>query len=113
MKSTRSVVASCCAVGRTAAVLALALILLSRSALASTPTHIDVSQRAGNESAEAIAVNPTNPNNIVVFTNIAEGTAGMFLAVSFDGGNTWSRRVVGEGNDGFGDTCCDRRLGFL
>ena len=31
----------------------------------------------------------------------------MFLAVSFDGGITWNRRIVGEGNDVFGDTCCD------
>ncbi len=30
-----------------------------------TPTNVDVSQRVGNESEEAIAVNPTNPNNIV------------------------------------------------
>jgi hypothetical protein len=30
---------------------------------------------------------------------IAEDIAGMFLAVSFDGGQTWFRRIVGEGND--------------
>ena len=33
------------------------------SAQAPTPQNVDVSQRAGNESEEAIAVNPTNPNN--------------------------------------------------
>ncbi len=76
------------------------------------PPNVDVSQRAGNESEEAIAVNPTNPNNIVIFTNIAEGTNGMFLATSFDGGSTWNRRIVGEGNDVFGDTCCDPSLAF-
>jgi len=76
------------------------------------PPNIDVSQRAGNESEEAIAVNPTNPNNIVIFTNIAEGANGMFLATSFDGGLTWNRRIVGEGNDVFGDTCCDPSLAF-
>lgn len=81
------------------------------SAQSSTPQNVDVSQRAGNESEEAIAVNPTNPNNIVIFTNIAEGTNGMFLAVSFDGGQTWSRRIVGE-NDILGDTCCDPSLSF-
>src|SRR5262249_26149933 len=79
---------------------------------ANVPPNVDVSQRAGNESEEAIAVNPTNPNNIVMFTNIAEGTNGMFLAVSFDGGKTWTRRIVGEGNDVFGDTCCDPSLAF-
>ena len=76
------------------------------------PPNIDVSQRAGNESEEASAVNPTNPNNIVIFTNIAEGANGMFLATSFDGGLTWNRRIVGEGNDVFGDTCCDPSLAF-
>ena len=76
------------------------------------PPNVDVSQRAGNESEEAIAVNPTNPRNVVIFTNIAEGDAGMFLAVSFDGGQTWDRRIVGEGSDAFGDTCCDPSLSF-
>ncbi len=74
-------------------------------------TNVDVSQRSGNESEEAIAVNPTNPNNIVIFTNIAEGDRGMFLAVSFDGGTTWDTRIVGE-NDILGDTCCDPSLAF-
>ncbi len=78
----------------------------------STPQNVDVSQRLGNESEEAIAVNPTNPKNIVIFTNIAEGANGMFLAVSFDGGQTWNRRIVGQGNDVFGDTCCDPSLSF-
>jgi hypothetical protein len=77
----------------------------------SPPPNVDVSQRAGNESEEAIAVNPTNPNNIVIFTNIAEGANGMFLAVSFDGGQTWNNRIVGQ-NDLFGDTCCDPSLSF-
>src|SRR3989454_819956 len=94
---------------------AIAMVALSSGAASvksSIPKNVDVSQRAGNESEEAIVLNPTNPNNIVVFTNIAEGTAGMFLAVSFDGGKTWTRRIVGEGNDIFGDTCCDPSLSF-
>jgi len=95
---------------------AMVLLALSSTGIASaqvfTPQNIDVSQRAGNESEEAIAVNPTNPNNIVIFTNIAEGAAGMFLATSFDGGNTWNSRIVGEGNDIFGDTCCDPSAAF-
>ncbi len=82
------------------------------SAKSSTPQNVDVSQRPGNESEEAIAVNPTNPKNIVIFTNIAEGANGMFLAVTFDGGRTWTRRIVGEGNDVLGDTCCDPSLSF-
>ncbi len=82
------------------------------NAKSSTPQNVNVSQRLGNESEEAVAVNPTNPKNIVIFTNIAEGVNGMFLAVTFDGGQTWNRRIVGEGNDVFGDTCCDPSLSF-
>jgi hypothetical protein len=80
-----------------------------------TPTNVDVSRRHLNESEEAIAVNPTNPNNIVVFTNVfrreAGLTAGMFLGVSFDGGQTWKRSLVGT-NDNLGDACCDPTLSF-
>src|SRR5512143_926579 len=64
------------------------------------PPNVDISQRHLNESEEAIAVNPTNPNNIVVFTNIGHReaglTAGMLLGVSFDGGTTWTTRIVGN-----------------
>src|SRR5947199_8712411 len=78
---------------------------------AATPTNVDVSQRHLNESEEAIAVNPTNPNNIVVVTNIGHGeaglTAGMFEGVSFDGGATWMRRIIAD-NDNLGDACCER-----
>src|SRR5512133_4382290 len=82
-----------------------------------TPANVDVSQRHLNESEEAIAVNPTNPNNIVVFTNVGHAeaglTAGMFLGVSFDGGKSWTRRLVGLGaGDPLGDTCCDPSLSF-
>jgi len=86
-----------------------------RAGAATPPRNIDVSQRHLNESEEAIAVNPTNPNNIVVFTNVGHQeaglAAGMFLAVSFDGGSTWSRRLVGN-NDSLGDACCDPSLAF-
>src|SRR6266576_2099952 len=98
-------------------VLAAALGAVPGAATAATPANIDVSQRLGNESEEAIAVNPTNPNNIVIVTNIGHAeaglTAGMFLAVSFDGGATWTRRLIGlGGNDNLGDSCCDPSLSF-
>src|SRR5439155_661242 len=71
-----------------------------------------------NESEEAIAVNPTNPNNIVTITNIGHReaglTAGMFEGVSFDGGLTWSTKLIGTGaaGDPLGDACCDPSLSF-
>jgi hypothetical protein len=84
-------------------------------AAATPPINVDVSQRHLNESEEAIAVNPTNPNNVVVFTNVGHQeaglSAGMFLAVSFDGGATWTKRLVGN-NDSLGDACCDPSLAF-
>src|SRR5204862_1364644 len=79
---------------------------------------VDVSQRAGNEAEEAIAVNPTNPKNIVILTNIGEGFSGLFLGVSFDGGKTWTRRIIATGqtaddpSDPLGDSCCDPSLAF-
>jgi hypothetical protein len=88
---------------------------LAGAAGAAPIVNVDVSQRALNESEEAIAVNPTNPNNIVIVTNVghleAGLTAGMFAAVSFDGGATWSRRLIGN-NDNLGDACCDPSLSF-
>src|SRR5712664_4195995 len=81
----------------------------------SIPANVDVSQRHLNESEQAIAVNPTNPNNIVVVTNVghreAELTAGMFEGVSFDGGATWTTHLIGN-DDNLGDACCDPSLSF-
>jgi hypothetical protein len=101
-------------VGSVLVLTALALVA-SPSGGGAVPTNVDVSKRLGNESEEAIAVNPTNPNNIVVVTNIQEGTVGMFEGVSFDGGQTWTTKIIGEGTalgDGLGDTCCDPSLAF-
>src|SRR6266511_4379688 len=82
---------------------------------AATPANVDVSRRHLNESEEAIAVNPTNPNNIVVVTNVGHREAGleagMFAGVSFDGGQTWATRLIGN-NDNLGDACCDPSLSF-
>src|SRR5437667_2990524 len=76
-----------------------------------TPKNVDVSQLSNNESEEAIAVNPTDPNNIVIVTNVVVPAAGMFAAVSFDGGSTWSGRSIGN-NDNLGASCCDPSLSF-
>jgi hypothetical protein len=90
----------------------------STSRAASTPANVDVSQRHFNESEESIAVNPTNPNNIVVISNIghleAGLTAGMFEGVSFDGGLTWTTKLIATGaaGDPLGDGCCDPSLSF-
>src|SRR5438067_11614676 len=76
-----------------------------------TPANIDVSQLSNNESEETIAVNPTNPNNIVIVTNVVVPAAGMFAAVSLDGGSSWATRIIGN-NDNLGAACCDPSLSF-
>lgn len=78
---------------------------------AATPINIDVSQLSNNESEEAIAVNPLNPDNIVIVTNVVVPAAGMLAAVSFDGGSTWATRIIGN-NDDLGAACCDPSLSF-
>jgi hypothetical protein len=84
---------------------------------AATPANVDVSGRHLNESEVAIAVNPTDPNNIVTVTNVGHAeaglTTGMFEGVSFDGGQTWTRKLIGlGGSDVLGDACCDPSLSF-
>ena len=76
-----------------------------------TPANIDVSRLSNNESEETIAVNPTNPNNIVIVTNVVVPAAGMFAAVSVNGGSTWTTRIIGN-NDNLGAACCDPSLSF-
>jgi hypothetical protein len=76
-----------------------------------TPQNVDVSQRQGSESEEAVAINPTNPKNIVILTNVDHPIAGLFEGVSFDGGTTWTTKLIGD-NDNLGDACCDPSLSF-
>src|SRR5437899_11140386 len=94
---------------------AIALAAGSSSGLAvsaaASPTNVDVSQRHTNESEEAIAVNPTNPKNIVMVSNVDFPDAGMLEGVSFDGGKTWTTKLIGSG-DNLGDACCDPSLSF-
>ncbi len=76
-----------------------------------TPPNVDVSRRHGNESETTIAVNPTNPDNIVIVSNVVKPRFGMFEGVSFDGGTTWTTRIVGN-HDSLKLACCDPSLSF-
>jgi hypothetical protein len=90
-------------------------VTLGAGAALGAPLNVDVSQRHLNESEEAIAVNPTNPNNVVMVSNVGHAeaglSAGMLAGVSFDGGATWTTRLIGT-NDALGDACCDPSLSF-
>ena len=98
------------------AALALVALPVAHVSAGGIPQNVDVSQRIGNEAEEAIAINPTNPDNIVVLTNIAEGRTGLFKAVSFDAGLTWTTAIIADSDnnpsDPLGDGCCDPSLAF-
>ncbi len=87
--------------------LAALAVLLSAlpSARADVSVVVNVSKRKTNQAEEAVAVDPTNPQNVVVASNVEFGY-GIFVGVSHDGGATWARSKIGDG-DAFGLACCD------
>jgi len=72
--------------------------------------NVNISRAFGNQSELTIAVNPTNPKNIVAEATRQHG-AGIFEGVSFDGGTTWQTRILADG-DNLGFACCDESLSF-
>jgi hypothetical protein len=61
----------------------------------------NVSLRSGNESESFMLVNPTNPNNLVAFSNLASANS-IFRGYSTDAGATWTRGTVATNV-----ACCD------
>ena len=91
--------------------------LLGVQALAATPAraatvspNVNITRLGGNQSEAAIAIDPTDPNHVVEFSNRERG-AGMILAVSQDGGTTWSVSNFAQ-HDAFGCACCDPTLSW-
>src|SRR2546422_182719 len=72
--------------------------------------NVNVSRLAGNQSEAAVAINPTNPNNVVIVSNIAGGGA-LFRGFSTDGGATWTSGLIANGG-ALGLACCDGSLSF-
>lgn len=75
--------------------------------------NVNISRLAGNHQEAAIAINPTNPNNLFAFSNTELG-AGLFAAFSTDGGATWTYVDAADGTIADGDVgdplpaaCCD------
>jgi hypothetical protein len=97
-----------------AIVLGLALALATATlAAAAPPSNLNVTTMPGNEAEDAIAVNPTNPSNVVAMSTLPDVVAGLAVGVSSDGGNTWARRVIGSTTaDPLGDICCDEQLAW-
>ena len=78
----------------------------------SVPPNFDATAMHGNEAENAIAINPTNPQNIVGMSTLPEAVAGIAVDVTFDGGTTWNRRVIGRAGGDLGDICCDEQLAW-
>jgi hypothetical protein len=95
----------------------LGLVLLSsqiamgapRRAQSVTP-NVNITRLGGNQSEAAVAIDPTDPANVVEFSNRERG-AGMILANSTDGGATWNVRPFAR-NDRYGKACCDPTLSW-
>ena len=92
------------------------IVLASASSALGVPVlsvgpNVDISRFADNESETTVAVNPTNPDNIVVVSNIAHAD-GMWRAVSFDNGATWTSGPIADGTDDLGQACCDPNGSF-
>jgi len=75
------------------------------------PPNYDVSAMHGNEAEDAIAINPADPSNVVAMSTLPDVPSGLFEGVSFDGGKTWARKVIGTGGP-LGQICCDQQLAW-
>jgi len=94
-------------------VLGFALALATATlAAAAAPSNLNVTAMPGNEAEDAIAVNPTNPSNVVAMSTLPDVVAGLAVGVSFDGGQTWARHVIGTAGDPLGEICCDQQLAW-
>lgn len=67
--------------------------------------NVNVSRSRGNEAETTLGINPTSPGNIVILSNLESGS-GLFKAFSTDGGVTWTKDRIADG-DNLGTACCD------
>ncbi len=109
--------------GNSGGVLGLSAPLASPApAAAQSISIVDASNFIGGPGAQEfevdLAINPTNPNNIVLEANATLAGAavgpsgGMLFSTSFDGGKTWNARYIATGADGFDPACCDPSVAF-
>jgi hypothetical protein len=96
-------------------VLALAAALVTATLAGAAPPipNFNVTAMPGNEAEHAIAVNPTNPSNVVAMSTLPDVPAGLAVGVTFNAGRTWARSVIGETTgDALGAICCDQQLAW-
>jgi hypothetical protein len=77
---------------------------------ATVSPNINITRLVGNQSEAAIAIDPTDPNHVVEFSN-NDRSSGLTLGVSDDGGATWTVSAFAR-NDAFGRACCDPTLSW-
>src|SRR5204863_10092779 len=92
--------------------LAGALMAATLASAAGPPPNLNVTAMPGNEAEDAIAVNPTNASNAVAMSTLPDVVAGLAVGVTFNGGSTWQRRVIGAAGDPLGEICCDQQLAW-
>ena len=67
-----------------------------------TGPNVNISDMPGSQSEVGVAVNPTDPLNIVVGANELVDDKKLGVWYSLDGGATWTANFVDENADGFG-----------
>src|SRR5207244_7658725 len=79
-----------------------------RPAAPRAPVNLNVSRESGNQAEDAVAIQQTNPNNVVIVANEGSASA-LFHGWSTDGGRTWQTDRIADG-DNLGTACCDPAL---
>jgi hypothetical protein len=75
---------------------------------------VNVSRLKNNQSEAAVGVDPTDPQNVVIASNL-EHNYGLMLGVSHDGGQTFKERAFANGKypaHRFGKACCDPTISW-
>ena len=75
-------------------------------------TDINVTKEAGDQSETAIAVNPVNPDNIIIGANNLNSATSDFVWVTHNGGALWTRVLIPVPAGGNGNSTGDPALVF-
>jgi len=72
--------------------------------------NVNVSRMPGNQAETTVAINPLQPANVAIFSNIQFGGA-LFEGFTTDG-TRWTSRRIATGQDGLEAACCDASAAF-
>ncbi len=94
--------------------LVLLLATLNQVSAQVTGANINVSNAAGAQSETGVAINPTDPQNLVSVANNLADLSRLGVWFSTDGGGTWTASFIDENQDGFGggDSRFDPNVAF-